>query len=67
MKRAINPALVRIILRYGAGALAAYSIVPQEITDAIATDPDVAGLIALALAGGVEGYYALAKRFGWRT
>ena len=64
---ALNPAVIRILLRYGAGALAGYSLLPREVTDMLASDPELAGAIAALIAIGVEGFYAIAKRFGWRT
>ncbi|MCB1379995.1 MAG: hypothetical protein KDK89_16745 [Alphaproteobacteria bacterium] len=70
MKKAnavLNPAVIRILLRYGAGALAGYSLLPREVTDMLASDPELVGAIAALIAIGVEGFYAIAKRFGWRT
>lgn len=67
VKRAINPAYARIALRYGAGILAGYSIVPREITDLVSNDPELAGAVAALIAVGVEGFYAIARRLGWRT
>ena len=64
---ALNPAVIRILLRYGAGALAGYSLLPREVTDMLASDPELVGAIAALIAIGVEGFYAIAKRFGWRT
>ena len=64
---ALNPAVIRILLRYGAGALAGYSLLPRDVTNMIANDPELAGAIAALIAVGVEGFYAIAKRFGWRT
>ena len=67
VKRAVDPAYLRIALRYGAGVLAGYSIVPREITDMLRDDPELAGAVAALVAIGVEGFYAIARRFGWRT
>lgn len=57
---------VRIILRYGVGAVLGYQVGAQ-----LAADPDViavATAVAAAAVGVVtEGAYALAKRLGWRT
>lgn len=57
---------VRIILRYGVGALIGY-----EVGNQLAADPDVIAVstvAATALVGLVtEGFYLIAKRFGWRT
>ena len=64
---ALNPAVIRILLRYGAGALAGYALLPREITDLLSNDPELAGAIAALIAIGIEGTYAIAKRLGWRT
>ena len=57
---------VRIILRYGVGAVLGYQVGAQ-----LAADPDVIAVttaVAAAAVGVVtEGAYALAKRLGWRT
>ncbi|MBL0375406.1 hypothetical protein JJB09_25685 [Rhizobium sp. KVB221] len=67
MKRTINPVFLRIALRYGAGALAGYSLLPKDITDMLANDPELVGLAAVVVGAGVEGFYVIAKRLGWRT
>jgi hypothetical protein len=67
MKTAINPAYLRIALRYGAGMLAAKALLPQDIANMIASDPELVGALAALIAVAVEGYYAIAKRFGWRV
>ena len=58
--------LVRIVLRYGVGAVVGY-----QIGNNLAADPDVVSVVtvvASAAAGFVtEGFYALAKRLGWKT
>lgn len=60
-------AFARIILRYGAGFLAASGWLDRDTSNMLAVDPD----IQLALAGGLlalsEGWYWLAKKFGWTT
>lgn len=57
----------RILLRYVVGYLVIRSLIPQDIADQIANDPDIAAALGIALAAIVEGFYALAKRKGWRT
>lgn len=63
--------LIRIGLRYLAGALIAKGLIAPEVGMQLAADPDV--LQALQLAAGVlfgaasEGAYYLARRFGWAT
>jgi hypothetical protein len=63
--------LVRILLRYGAGILIAKGLLAPEVGVEIARDPDVAmalQVIAGLLVGALsEGWYVLAKRFGWRV
>ncbi|MBL0375545.1 hypothetical protein JJB09_26455 [Rhizobium sp. KVB221] len=63
----MNPAFLRIAFRYGAGALAGYSLLPKEITDMLANDPELVGVAAVVVAASVEGFYAIAKLLGWRT
>lgn len=58
---------IRIALRYIAGYLVFRGVLPEDIADMIASDPEIALLLGGALAGAVEGMYALAKRLGWRT
>jgi len=57
----------RIILRYLAAALVTYGIVPVNVGDQIAMDPDLIALLGLTLAASVELSYKLAKRRGWAT
>mgnify|MGYP003453265021 CR=1 FL=1 len=58
--------LIRILLRYGVGAVIGFEIGTQ-----LASDPDVlaaTSVIATAAIGLItEGFYILAKRLGWRT
>ncbi|ACI92732.1 conserved hypothetical protein [Afipia carboxidovorans OM5] len=57
----------RILLRYVVGYLVIRALIPQDIADQIANDPDIAAAIGFAIAAVVEGFYALAKKRGWRT
>jgi len=57
--------IIRIVLRYGAGILLAKGLLPQEIADMLANDPEIAATCGLAIMIGVEGCYALARRWGW--
>ncbi|QND53452.1 hypothetical protein HB779_17325 [Phyllobacterium sp. 628] len=57
--------IIRIVLRYIAGYLALKSVLPQDIVDLIANDPDIAAAVGFGLMGVAEGAYALARRFGW--
>lgn len=62
---------VRILLRYGAGALVTYGLMTSEAGDMIATDPDVAMAVevfaGIAAGAVAEGWMWLAKRYGWKT
>lgn len=57
---------VRIALRYGVGAVIGYEVGAQ-----LAADPDVIAVATAASAAVVgfltEGFYALAKKWGWAT
>lgn len=57
---------IRIALRYGVGGIIGYEVGAQ-----LAADPDVIAVTTAAAAACVgfltEGFYALAKRWGWRT
>ena len=63
------PVLVRIGLRYIAGALVLKGFIPEELGNQVAVDADV--INALEVATGVafgavaEGWYWLARKFGW--
>lgn len=59
--------LSRIVARYVAGALVAYGLIPVDLADQIALDPDVALAIGAGLTVATEGAYALARRWGWAT
>lgn len=58
---------IRIGLRYVAGYLVFKNIIPQELADALARDPELVALIGLGIGALVEGAYALARKLGWRT
>lgn len=61
--------LIRIALRYLAGALVIKGLIPEAMGSQIAADPDI--LNVLEVASGVafgavaEGWYWLARKFGW--
>lgn len=57
--------LIRIALRYIAGYLVFKAVLPADIGDMLANDPEVVGLIGAGIAVVVEGAYALAKKYGW--
>ena len=65
----INGAIARILLRYGAGALAMYGIMSNEWADMLSADPDVSALVEIGVAGVIafatERFYSYAKRQGW--
>lgn len=59
--------IARIVLRYLAGALVIKGLLPED--SGIATDPDVLNVVevtlGLAIGGVTEGWYWLARKFGW--
>lgn len=63
--------MIRILLRYAAAALVAKGALSPGLGDMIAVDPDISAFVeilaGLAAAAAAEGYYAVAKRFGWPT
>ena len=54
--------VVRIILRYGVGA-----VFGMEVGSLLAGDPDVVLLVAAGLGAGTEAVYTYAKKRGWST
>lgn len=61
-------AIIRILLRYAGMALATKGFIgAQELSG----DPEFVALVEMGvgalMATGTEVWYALAKRFGWRT
>ena len=63
----MNPAFIRIGLRYLAGYLVLKGIVPEDVADMIAHDPELAVAVGALIAAMVEGAYGLARKMGWRT
>lgn len=62
--------IVRILLRYGSGALVLHGVLSPDDGNAIVTDPDVAQLLEIGVGLGMgaisEGWYYLAHKFGWQ-
>lgn len=60
---------VRILLRYLIGLLVAKGFFAPELGNVFLADPEVIAelqiLLGLALGAAVEGWYAMARRFGW--
>lgn len=54
--------IVRIVLRYGVGA-----VVGMEIGGMLAGDPDVVMLLAAGVGAATEAAYVFAKKKGWTT
>lgn len=54
--------LIRIVLRYGVGAMFG-----MEIGQMLAGDPDVVMLLAAGVGVATETVYVMAKRRGWAT
>ena len=63
--------IIRILLRYGIGALVTYGILTADQAMVISSDPDVQIVIELLLGAAAAGlnelWYAAAKRWGWAT
>ncbi len=57
--------LIRIGLRYGAAFLVARGFLSADDGATLATDPDVQMVIGTALGALAEGWYFLARKFGW--
>lgn len=57
----------RIIARYLSGALVAYGLIPHEVGQELAMDPDLALLIGAGVGAVTEGAYAFARARGWTT
>ncbi len=56
---------LRILLRYLAGYLVLKGILPQELADLIANDPEISAAIGIVLMGAIEMCWALARKFRW--
>lgn len=63
----MNPAYVRVGLRYLAGYLVLKGIIPDDVAALIEEDPELSVLIGGVIAAGVEWLYAKAQKLGWRT
>lgn len=65
----MTPVLTRILLRYASGILVARGLLGADDGSIFASDPDVAALVetglGLALGAATEGWYYLARKFGW--
>ena len=59
--------IIRIIMRYLSGALAAYGLIPHEAAADLAMDPDVALVLGTIIGAVTEAGYAYAKKRGWAT
>lgn len=61
--------VARIALRYVAAALIAKGLLAPEMGAQITNDPDLAAalqvILGLLSAGAAEGWYYLARKFGW--
>jgi hypothetical protein len=54
--------VVRIVLRYGVGA-----VLGMEVGSLLAGDPDVVLLVAAGVGAATEAAYVFAKKKGWAT
>lgn len=59
------PQLARVIARYLSSALMTVGFLAPGLGAELARDPEVIGLIGLALGGATETAWALAVRKGW--
>jgi hypothetical protein len=59
------PQLARVLARYLSGALMTAGFLAPGLGAELARDPEVLGLIGLALGGATETAWALAVRKGW--
>jgi hypothetical protein len=57
--------VIRIALRYLAGYLLFKALIPPEIAAMLSDDPLLVGLIGSAITATVEGFYIMARKFGW--
>ena len=61
--------IVRICIRYAAGALVIKGFIPEQIGNQIAADADILNVLEVVTGIGLgalaEGWYWLARRFGW--
>lgn len=60
---------LRILLRYLAALLVAKGLIAPEMGDLLAVDPDIVtgleAVLGVMIGAAVEGWYVLARRFGW--
>ena len=67
----MNGAVTRILLRYGVGYLIAHGVLSGSFGHMVSNDPDVAMaaevIVGLVFGAISEGYYVLAKKYGWPT
>lgn len=65
----MSAVIVRILLRYLAGALITKGLLSPEDGNMLTSDPDVAQLLEIGVGLGFglasEAWYAIARRFGW--
>lgn len=63
--------IIRIVLRYVAGALVINGFLPDELGNSLMNDPQVIDVLnvafGLAIGAVTEFWYFLARKFGWRT
>lgn len=61
--------VIRIALRYIAGALVFKGVIPDELGNSLIDDPQVIHVVStiagVAITMITEGWYILARKFGW--
>ena len=65
VQQAFIPQLARVLARYLASAMMTVGFVAPGLGAEMARDPEVIGLLGLALGAGTETAWALAVRRGW--
>lgn len=57
--------LSRNLIRYAVGYLLFKQVVPPDIAAMLAEDPFLVTLVASMIAAAVEGFWLMARKFGW--
>ena len=67
----MNGPIARVLVRYVSGALVMKGLLDAGVGKQIASDPDLVALVqtglGLLMSAVTEGFYWLAKRYGWKT
>lgn len=63
----MNVVLARLVLRYLSGFLLAFAFLPEESAKSLSVDQDLITVVGVLFGFAAEGFYYLAKKYGWRT